>query len=93
MRRGRKRRRRRGRRKNPKGIMSKNSVKRDVRLQVAPGPLACSFEPDYNGCAAVIKGFSLTPAGLESPLAKRVKRGYVLVAVDDTVLGDLEGAR
>ena len=66
--------------------MSKNSVKRDVRLQVAPGPLACSFEPDYNGCAAVIKGFSLTPAGLESPLAKRVKRGYVLVAIDDTVL-------
>jgi hypothetical protein len=66
--------------------MSKNSVKRDVRLQVAPGPLACTFEADYNGCAAVVKGFVLTPAGLESPLAKRVKRGYVLVAVDDTVL-------
>ena len=72
--------------------MSKNSVKRDVRLQVAPGPLACSFEPDYNGCAAVIKGFSLTPAGLESPLAKRVKRGYVLVAVDDTVLTRMKHA-
>ena len=72
--------------------MSKNSVKRDVRLQVAPGTLACTFEPDYNGCAAVVKGFCLTPAGLESPLAKRVKRGYVLVAIDDTVLTRMKHA-
>ena len=28
----------------------------------------------------------MTPAGLESPLAKRVRKGYVLVAINDTVI-------
>ena len=62
-----------------------NRVKRDVRVEVAPGALGVTFEADYNGCAAVVKQFGLTPAGLESPLAKRIKRGYVLVAIDDMV--------
>ena len=91
-----------------------NRVKRDVRLEVAPGALGVTFEADYNGCAgkffqqtnnrhdqslsvfqlsppsllltqfyfllamhsAVIKRFVMTPAGLESPLAKRVRKGY-----------------
>ena len=69
-----------------------HKVKRDIRLQVAPGTLACVFEPDYNGCAAVVKKFTLTPAGLESPLAKRVKKGYVLVAIDDCVLTQMKHA-
>lgn len=60
-------------------------VKRDVRLEVAPGALGIQIDPDFNGCAAVVKGFGLTPAGLESPLKKRVKKGYVLVAIDDKV--------
>ena len=101
-----------------------NRVKRDVRLEVAPGALGVTFEADYNGCAgkffqqtnnrhdqslsvfqlsppsllltqfyfllamhsAVIKRFVMTPAGLESPLAKRVRKGYVLVAINDTVI-------
>ena len=50
-----------------------NRVKRDCRLEVAAGSLGVIFEADYNGCAAVIKSFTLTPAGLESPLAKRVR--------------------
>ena len=61
-------------------------MKRDCRLEVAAGSLGVIFEADYNGCAAVIKSFTLTPAGLESPLAKRVRKGYVLVAVNDTVI-------
>ena len=28
-----------------------NRVKRDVRLEVAPGALGVTFEADYNGCA------------------------------------------
>jgi len=33
------------------GPKMSNRVKRDVRLEVAPGALGVTFEADYNGCA------------------------------------------
>ena len=59
-------------------------VKRDIRVEVAPGALGLNIVADYGGCAAVVSSFKLTPAGLESPLKKRVPKGCVLVAVNDT---------
>lgn len=59
-------------------------VKRDIRVEVAPGALGLNLVPDYSGCAAVINSFKLTPAGLPSPLKKRVAKGCVLVAVNET---------
>ena len=57
--------------------------RRDVRVELAPGSLGIQIEGDFKGCAAVIKRFTLTPAGLESPLASRIKVGDVLVAVNE----------
>ena len=66
--------------------MSGSRVKRDVRIDVAAGPLGILLEADYNGMCAVIKSFQLTPSGRESPLKKRIRKGMVLVAINDTVV-------
>ena len=69
------------------GPVSDTAVGDVVVIQVSPDPpYGVIFEPDTDGCAAVIKAWERLPKGKFGPLQKHggLHYGDVLIAVGDT---------